>query len=60
MQTELQAPLQHRLEEYAASGLYPLHMPGHKRRLAPAPDLPYRWDVTEVPGTDDLHDAQDV
>ena len=52
-----EALLQAQLEQYAHSGLYPLHMPGHKRRLAPAPGLPASWDVTEVPGTDDLHEA---
>ena len=35
-------------------------MPGHKRRVQPAPGLPYDWDVTEVPGTDDLHDAHGI
>ena len=52
--------LQSRLEEYAARGLYPFHMPGHKRRLEPAPGLPAAWDVTEVLGTDDLHDASGI
>jgi arginine/lysine/ornithine decarboxylase len=52
--------LQTRLEEYAAQGLYPFHMPGHKRRVEPAPGLPAAWDVTEVPGTDDLHDASGI
>ena len=37
-----------------------MHMPGHKRLLSPAPDLPYRWDVTEVTGTDDLHNADGI
>ena len=36
---------------------YPLHMPGHKRLVEPAPGLPASWDFTEVPGADDLHDA---
>ena len=52
--------LQTQLEEYAAGGLYPFHMPGHKRRMEPAPELPFSWDVTEVPGTDDLHDASGI
>ncbi|MDD4849360.1 MAG: PLP-dependent transferase [Gemmiger sp.] len=52
--------LQTLLEHYTAQKLYPMHMPGHKRRLAPAPGLPYRWDVTELPGTDNLHDAHDI
>jgi len=52
--------LQSQLEKYNAGGLYPFHMPGHKRRMAPAPGLPYTLDVTEVPGTDDLHDARGI
>ena len=32
--------LQSQLQSYASSGLYPLHMPGHKRRVVPAPGLP--------------------
>ena len=52
--------LQKQLEKYASQDLYPLHMPGHKRRVQPAPGLPYDWDVTEVPGTDDLHDAHGI
>ena len=52
--------LQTRLEDYAAAAPYPLHMPGHKRRVDPAPGLPAAWDVTEVPGVDDLHEAQGI
>lgn len=49
------------LKAYEARGLYPFHMPGHKRRLAPAgmEDV-FRMDVTEVEGTDNLHDARGV
>ena len=49
--------LQTQLEKYVRQGLYPLHMPGHKRLMQPAPGLPSSWDLTEVAGTDDLHDA---
>ena len=49
--------LQTQLEKYVRQGLYPLHMPGHKRLMQPAPGLPSSWDLTEVEGTDDLHDA---
>ena len=52
--------LQSQLQSYASSGLYPLHMPGHKRRGVPAPGLPAGWDMTEVPGVDDLHDADGI
>lgn len=55
-----EARLRRQLEEYTQKGLYPLHMPGHKRRMEMAPGLPWGWDVTEVPGTDDLHDAQGI
>jgi arginine/lysine/ornithine decarboxylase len=41
------------LKTYTGTML-PMHMPGGKRRFAS--DLPYAWDVTEVEGTDDLHD----
>ncbi len=44
----------------AAAGATPLHMPGHKRRAAPCPGLPYAWDVTETPATDDLHAATGI
>ena len=52
--------LQEQLAEYCSSGIYPMHMPGHKRNLAPVPGLPYDWDVTEVEGTDDLHHAEGI
>lgn len=48
------------LEEYLKQNNYPMHMPGHKRRLMPEEDLPYGWDLTEVSGTDDLHHADGI
>lgn len=52
--------LQHQLEKLAADR-YPLHMPGHKRHLAPAPGLScYAWDMTEIDGADDLHEADGI
>ena len=52
--------LQDQLEACAAAR-YPLHMPGHKRRVLPAAGLACAaWDTTEVPGTDDLHDADGI
>lgn len=52
--------LQHQLEKLAADR-YPLHMPGHKRHLAPAPGLScYAWDMTEIAGADDLHEANGI
>ena len=43
-----------KLKEYSKSGIYPFHMPGHKRNRIG--DLPYELDVTEIDGFDNLHD----
>lgn len=49
------------LTEYAESGAYPFHMPGHKRNAAELPDiLPYSIDITEIDGFDDLHAPEGV
>ena len=47
------------LETYTGRTLTPLHMPGHKRKplFGGMWDDVFRLDVTEVPGTDDLHHA---
>jgi len=48
-----------KLTEYSKSGVYPMHMPGHKRNMERLPPgLPYNIDITEVDGFDDLHDPQ--
>ncbi len=47
--------LSDRLEEYSKSGIYPFHMPGHKRRADMLGEICARHDLTEVEGTDDLH-----
>lgn len=58
MQTK--STLQQQLEALSAAR-YPLHMPGHKRRTAPAEGLGcYAWDLTEIDGADDLHDADGI
>jgi len=44
------------LEDYSKSNMYPFHMPGHKRML----EGPYKIDMTEVDGVDDLHDPEAV
>lgn len=41
--------------EYSSRDIVPMHMPGHKRIPPFAMNDPYRIDVTEVDGTDDLH-----
>ena len=46
--------LYEKLKEYADSGVYPFHMPGHKRTSGGG--LPYDIDVTEIDGFDNLHD----
>ena len=56
----MKSTLYRELERYCSFGPYPFHMPGHKRSLMPVEELPYGWDVTEVKGTDDLHDAQGI
>ena len=48
-----------KLKEYSKSGVYPFHMPGHKRN----PELcdtimPYEIDLTEIDGFDNLHNAE--
>ncbi len=49
--------LDQELLEYAASGIYPFHMPGHKRQ--PMGDfLPEEIDITEIDGFDNLHHAE--
>ncbi|MBQ7152944.1 MAG: aminotransferase class I/II-fold pyridoxal phosphate-dependent enzyme [Clostridia bacterium] len=49
------------LKAYAAQEKTPMHMPGHKRKENPyAPDLPYRYDLTEIPGTDNLHRPEGI
>lgn len=40
---------------------YPFHMPGHKRNLAlMGEDFPYDRDITEISGSDNLHDMSGV
>lgn len=46
-----------KLKQYKQSGVYPFHMPGHKRRSLDD-TLPYEVDITEINGFDYLHDPQ--
>ncbi len=43
------------LQSYGGSGIYPMHMPGHKRNPVFQMENPYCLDVTEIEGMDDLH-----
>ncbi|WP_302629745.1 aminotransferase class I/II-fold pyridoxal phosphate-dependent enzyme [uncultured Eubacterium sp.] len=50
-----------KLIEYRDSGIYPFHMPGHKRRdrLFHGMNIdPYEIDITEIDGFDNLHNAE--
>ena len=49
------------LKEGGALARYPMHMPGHKRNtaLCGMPN-PYAFDVTEVEGTDNLYEPEEV
>ena len=51
--------LQEEVERLAARTI-PMHMPGHKRGLRPSDVLPYDWDITEIEGADDLHNATGI
>ena len=46
--------LYEKLKRYAESGVYPFHMPGHKRIMTD--ELPLELDVTEIDGFDNLHE----
>lgn len=47
-----------KLVEYGRSGIYPMHMPGHKRNPQFQMTNPYAIDLTEVEGVDNLHNPQ--
>lgn len=48
-----------KLIEYSQGKAYPFHMPGHKRQIMSMED-PYRFDLTEIDGFDNLHEAGDI
>lgn len=52
------APLYDKLNTYKKDGVYPFHMPGHKR-LMELGEV-FSMDITEIDGFDNLHHAQDV
>ena len=53
--------LYEKLRNYAATDIYPMHMPGHKRNVSLLPPgLPYGVDITEIHGFDDLHEPEGV
>lgn len=48
-----------KLKEYSESDHYPLHMPGHKRRLSHFENA-FAIDITEIDGFDNLHHAEGI
>ena len=51
-----------KLTNYGNSGIYPFHMPGHKRNLKidPLLDEIAKVDITEITGFDDLHHPEEM
>lgn len=51
--------LYNKLKKYSKSGVYPFHMPGHKRNPMLCDGImPYEIDLTEIDGFDNLHNAE--
>lgn len=51
--------LYERLDAYAKTDYYPFHMPGHKRAELNFCN-PYKIDLTEIEGFDNLHHAEEI
>ncbi len=51
--------ISNRLTEYSESDFYAFHMPGHKRMDGPE-CVPYRFDITEIDGFDNLHHPENL
>ena len=51
--------LYEKLLEYVQSGVYPMHMPGHKR-AGDSAAMPHNIDITEIHGFDNLHDPRGI
>jgi len=50
-----------KLKAYSMQGCYPMHMPGHKRNTDILKSFdPYKIDITEIDGFDNLHHAEDI
>lgn len=59
MSNEKYEYLDEKLAAYAESDYYPFHMPGHKRMEIDF-ENPYKIDLTEIDGFDNLHHAQGI
>lgn len=51
--------LYEKLKKYQETDFYPFHMPGHKRNMGEMCN-PYKIDITEIEGFDDLHHADGI
>lgn len=51
--------LDRKLKQYGESDIYPFHMPGHKRQVDCVFN-PYKTDITEIDGFDNLHHAEEI
>ena len=53
--------LEEELENYFDENYLPMHMPGHKRNIKLLGEkLPYKIDITEIEGFDDLHHPEGI
>lgn len=53
--------LEEKLEKYFNENYLPMHMPGHKRNIKLLGEkLPYKIDITEIEGFDDLHHPEGI
>jgi len=50
----------HRLREYGNSDIYPFHMPGHKQRGTEEFFNPFKVDITEIEGFDNLYHPEGI
>ncbi len=49
------------LKQYSGAGIYPYHMPGHKRRgMGELPGELAQLDITEIEGFDNLHQPEGI
>ena len=56
---DMEHDLDQKLAAYAASDIYPFHMPGHKRQRL-GDWRPEEIDITEIDGFDNLHHAEGI
>ncbi|WP_282929940.1 aminotransferase class V-fold PLP-dependent enzyme [Anaerococcus sp. Marseille-Q7828] len=52
--------LNEKLDQYLREDYYPFHMPGSKRTNILREDIPYKRDLTEINGFDNLNDPKDI